>query len=165
VFCLYGHTIAYFNTQALKNPQALILSMKNELLLVGIALSILVTASVTNNVVAQNLTTNASNAAGNMSVSANQTASEVGQNVSNTMGNASQSANQTRSELEKNASSTLNKTREAVNATAGELGKNVTDAGKTALNKTGEVLQGVGSGAASVLGNITGEIKEGISGK
>ena len=139
--------------------------MKNKILLVGIALSMLVAASVTNNVVAQNLTTNASNAAGNMSVSANQTASEIGQNVSNTMGNASQSANQTRSELEKNASSTLNKTRESVNATISELGENVTDAGKTALNKTGEVLKGVGSGAASVLGNITGEIKEGISGK
>jgi hypothetical protein len=59
----------------------------------------------------------------------------------------------------------LNKTRESVNATISELGKNVTDAGKTTLNKTGEVLKGVGSGAASVLSNITGEIKEGISGK
>jgi hypothetical protein len=46
-----------------------------------------------------------------------------------------------------------------------EIGKNVTDAGKTALNKTGEVLKGVGSGVGSVLGNISGEIKEGISGK
>ena len=137
--------------------------MKNGLLLVGIALSILVSASVTNNVVAQNLTTNASNAAGNMSVSANQTASEMGQNVS--MGNASQSANQTMSELGKNASSTLNKTRESANATMSEVGKNVKDAGKTVLNKTAEVAKGVGSGAASVLGNITGEIKEGISGK
>jgi hypothetical protein len=58
-----------------------------------------------------------------------------------------------------------NQTGESANATLSEIGKNVTDAGKTALNKTGEVLQGVGSGAASVLGNITGEIKEGISGK
>jgi predicted PurR-regulated permease PerM len=117
--------------------------MKDRLLLVGVALSILVAASVTNNAVAQNLTTNASNAAGNMSVSTNQTMSELGQN----------------------ASTALNKTGESANATMSELGKNVTDAGKTALNKTGEVLQGVGSGAASVLGNITGEIKEGISGK
>jgi ElaB/YqjD/DUF883 family membrane-anchored ribosome-binding protein len=139
--------------------------MKNGLLLVGIALSILVSASVTNNVVAQNLTTNASNAAGNMSRSANQTASEMGQNVSNTIGNASQSANQTMSEQGKNASSTLNKTRESANATMSEVGKNVTDAGKTVLNKTAEVAKGVGSGAASVLGNITGEIKEGISSK
>ena len=139
--------------------------MKNRVLLVGIALSILVSASVTNSVAAQNLTTNASNAAGNMSKSANQTASEMGQNVSNAMKNASQSANQTRNELEKNASSTLNKTRESVNTTINELGKNVTDAGKTALNKTAEVMKGVGSGAASVLSNITGEIKEGVTGK
>jgi hypothetical protein len=68
------------------------------------------------------------------------------------------------SELGQNAWTGLNKTGESANATMSEHGKNVTDAGKTLLNKTGEVLQGVGSGAASVLGNITGEIKEGISG-
>ena len=128
-------------------------------------MSILVSASVTNSVAAQNLTINASNAAGNMSKSPNVTASERGQNVSNTIGNASQSANQTRNELEKNASSTLNKTRESVNTTINEIGKNVTAAGKTVLNKTAEVMKGVGSGAASVLSNITGEIKEGVTGK
>ena len=52
----------------------------------------------------------------------------------------------------------LNKTAESVNATLPEFGKNVTDAGKTALNKTVEVAKGIGSGAADVLGNITGEI-------
>ena len=69
------------------------------------------------------------------------------------------------SEASKNASSGLNKTGEAANATMSEIRKNVTEGGKTALNKTGEVLKGVGSGVRSVLGNITGEIKEGLSGK
>ena len=45
-----------------------------------------------------------------------------------------------------------------MNATLPEFGKNVTDAGKTALNKTVDVAKGIGSGAADVLGNITGEI-------
>ena len=100
-------------------------------------LSIFLSASVTNNVLGQNLTTNASYAVGIMSMSPNQTASEIGQNGSNTMGNASQSANQTRNELERNASSTLNKTRESVNTTISELGKNVSDAGKTPAEVAG----------------------------
>jgi hypothetical protein len=33
------------------------------------------------------------------------------------------------------------------------------------LNKTAEVAKGIGSGAADVLGNITGEIQQGISAK
>jgi len=39
-----------------------------------------------------------------------------------------------------------------------EFGKNVSDAGKTVLNKTVEVAKDIGSGAANVLGIITGEI-------
>jgi hypothetical protein len=58
----------------------------------------------------------------------------------------------------------LNKTAESANTTLSEIGKNVTDAGKTALNKTVEVAKGIGSGAADVLGNISGEIQQGISG-
>ena len=116
-------------------------------------------AITTSSGTAQNATTNASNAIGNVSAPqpANQT-SEVGQSMSNAVGNASQSANQTVSELGTNASTALNKTAESANATLSEFGKNVTDAGKTALNKT------VGSGAADVLGNISGEIQQGISG-
>jgi hypothetical protein len=141
-------------------------------------------ATTTNSVMAQSLTTNASNAIGNVSApqpanqtaergenvsialnkTANQTASEVGQNMSNAVGNASQSANQTVSELGTNASTALNKTAESANATLSVIGKNVTDAGKTALNKTVEVAKGIGSGAADVLGNISGEIQQGISG-
>ena len=62
------------------------------------------------------------------------------------------------SELGTNASTALNKTVESANATLSELGKNATDAGKTALNKTVQVAKGIGSGAADVLGNITGEL-------
>ena len=68
--------------------------------------------------------------------------------MSNAVGNASQSANQTVSELGTNASTALNKTAESANATLSEFGKNVTDAGKTALNKTVEVAKGIGSGGS-----------------
>ncbi len=128
--------------------------MNKELSVLGITMSILLLAITTSSVTAQNYTTNASNAVGNASASANQTASEVGQNMSNAVGNASQSM----SERGQNASKALNKTAESANATLSEFGKNVTDAGKTALNKTVEVAKGIGSGAADVLGNITGEI-------
>ena len=81
-------------------------------------------ATTTNSVMAQSLTTNASNAIGNVSAPqpANQTA-ERGENVSIARTNTS-----------------------------------------TALNKTAEVAKGIGSGAADVLGNISGEIQQGISG-
>jgi hypothetical protein len=157
--------------------------MNKELSVLGITMSILLLAITTSSVTAQNATTNASNAIGNVSAPqpANQTAergenvslalnetanqtSEVGQNMSNAVGNASQSANQTVSELGTNASTALNKTAESANATLSEFGKNVTDAGKTALNKTVEVAKGIGSGAADVLGNISGEIQQGING-
>jgi hypothetical protein len=62
-----------------------------------------------------------------------------------------------------NASIALNKTAESANATLSEFGKSVTDAGKTALNKTVEVAKGIGSGAADVLINISGEIQQGIA--
>ena len=43
-------------------------------------------------------------------------------------------------------------------------GKNASEVGGEILNNTGEAVQKIGAGAAGVLGNITGEIKEGISG-
>ena len=135
--------------------------MNKELSVLGITMSILLLAITTSSVTAQNYTTNASNAVGNASASANQTASGVGQNMSNAVGNASQSM----SERGQNASIALNKTAESANATLSEFGKNVTDAGKTALNKTVEVAKGIGSGAADILGNITGEVQQGINGK
>ena len=130
--------------------------MKKEFSLIGIALSILLVATAASSVTAQNATTNA---VGNASASVNQTASEVGQNMSTAVGNAGQAANQTMSELGTNASNAMNKTGEAVNATANELGKNASDIGSTILNKTAEVGKKIIGGAASVLGNISGEMK------
>lgn len=52
----------------------------------------------------------------------------------------------------------------SANQTASELGKNVSEVGGEILNKTGEAAQKIGAGAAGVFANITGEIKEGISG-
>ena len=152
--------------------------MNKELSVLGITISILLFAITTSSVTAQNATT-IGNVSGpqpanqtaergeNVTLALNKTAnqtSEVGQNMSNAVGNASQSANQTVAELGTNASTALNKTAESANATLSVIGKNVTDAGKTALNKTVEVAKGIGSGAADVLGNISGEIQQGISG-
>ena len=88
---------------------------------------------------AQNLTTNASNAAGNMTVSANQTASEL-------------------QEFGQNASLAANRTGESLQ----EFGKNATEVGGDILNKTGEVGKKVLGGAADVVGNISEEVKEGV---
>jgi hypothetical protein len=59
-----------------------------------------------------------------------------------------------------NASNAMNKTGESVNATANELGKNASDAGSSLLNQTGEVAKKIIGGAGTVLGNISGEIKD-----
>ena len=48
----------------------------------SLTLSILVIAISTHQIMAQNVTTNASNAVGNMTAAANQTGSELGQNTS-----------------------------------------------------------------------------------
>jgi hypothetical protein len=58
-----------------------------------------------------------------------------------TLSNASQSANQTMTERGQNASIALNKTAESANAALSEFGKNVTNARKTALNKTVQVAK------------------------
>jgi hypothetical protein len=52
----------------------------------------------------------------------------------------------------------------SANQTASELGKNVSKVGGEILNKTGEAAKGVGIGAADIVSNISGEIKEGLSG-
>ena len=64
-----------------------------------------------------------------------------------------------------NASNAMNKTGESVNATANELGKNASDTGSNLLNQTGEVAKKIIGGAGTVLGNISGEIKEGVGAK
>jgi len=45
-----------------------------------------------------------------------------------------------------------------------ELGKNASEVGSEILNKTGEAAQKIGEGAAGVLANLSGEIKQGITG-
>lgn len=139
--------------------------MKKELFTIVLAFSLLLVATSAKSVMAQNITTNASNTAGNMSSSLNNTGAAIGKNVSNTMGNASQSANATMSELGKNASIAMNKTGESINATANELGSNASNMDSTLLNKTGEVAKKIVGGAATVLGNISGEIKKGLGEK
>jgi hypothetical protein len=47
-----------------------------------------------------------------------------------------------------------------VNATANELGNNASDIGSTILNKTVEIGKKIIGGAATVLGNISGEMKK-----
>ena len=111
--------------------------MNQKLTIVGATLLMLALTTSTGSLSAQNVTTNASNAVGNMTASANQTASELGQN----------------------AQSELNKTGEALE----EFGKNATEVGGDILNKTGEAAQKIGAGAAGVFANLTGEVKEGIS--
>ena len=136
-----------------------------KLLFIGLAFSLLLIATTARSVMAQNLTTNASNAMGNMSASANKTGTEMAANMSNTMGNASNTANATMSEVGKNASNVANKTGEAMQSTANAVGKNASEMGSTLLNKTGEVAKKIVGGAATVLGNISGEIKKGIGEK
>jgi hypothetical protein len=128
--------------------------MNKELSVLGVTMSILLFAAIASSVTAQNATTNVTNAAGNATKTANATVSEVGKNVTNAAGNAT-----------KSASNALNKTGEAVNATVSEVGKNVSTEGASLLNQTGEVAKKIIGGAATVLGNISGEIKEGVGAK
>jgi hypothetical protein len=90
-----------------------------------------------------NSTINASNTAGNMTALVNQTAVEVGHNVF----------------------AVLNKTGEEVRSTLKELGQNLSNVGSEIFNETEDTAKKVGIGAADLLTNISGEIKEGISGK
>lgn len=52
----------------------------------------------------------------------------------------------------------------SANQTASEFGKNASEVGGEILNKTGEAAKKIGAGAAEVFANITGEIKQGVSG-
>jgi hypothetical protein len=52
----------------------------------------------------------------------------------------------------------------SANQTTSELAKNASEVGSQILNKTGEAAQKIGAGAAGVLANLTGEIKQGLSG-
>jgi Sec-independent protein translocase protein TatA len=127
--------------------------MNRKILFMGLTLSILVIAISTHQIMAQNVTTNASNAVGNMTA-ANQTGSELGQNTSSVLNNAGDKVGSALGELKQNMSEV-----------GTELGQNMSEVGTEILNKTEEAAKKVGTGAADVLSNISGEIKEGINGK
>lgn len=140
--------------------------MKNEYFLIGIVFSIvLVATDGTRTVMAQNLTDRASNAVKNASALVNQTASEIGKNASSALNNTGASANATMSEMGQNASSALGSAIYSASQTATELGKNASITGETLLNQTGEVAKKIIGGATTVLGNKSGEIKEGVGAK
>jgi len=123
-------------------------------IVVGVMTLILAITPLVSNLNAQNAITNTRE----NTTAVNRT--ELAQNASNTLGNMSASVNRTASEAGENASAAVNKTGE----TLGAVGKNVTEAGENILNKTGEAAQKIGAGAAGVFSNLTGEIKQGISG-
>jgi len=64
-----------------------------------------------------------------------------------------------------NASNAVGNANASVNQTVSELGKNASDTGETLLNQTGEVAKKIVGGAANVLSNISGEIKQGVGAK
>ena len=68
------------------------------------------------------------------------------------------------SEMGQNASSAVGSAINSANQTATELGKDASYTGESLLNQTGEVAKKI-IGAATVLGNISGEIKESVRAK
>jgi cell division septum initiation protein DivIVA len=129
-------------------------TMNRKILFMGMTLSILLIAISTQQIMAQNVTTNASNAVENMTAAANQTAYELGQKASSVLNNAGDKVGSALGELKQNMSDV-----------GTGLGQNMSDVGTEILNKTEEAAKKVGTGAADVLSNISGEIKEGINGK
>ena len=67
--------------------------------------------------------------------------------------------------LTDNASNAVGNASASVNQTATEIGKNASNTGEKLLNQSGEVAKKIIGGAATVLGNISGEIKEGVGAK
>jgi hypothetical protein len=134
--------------------------------LIALALAILF-ATTTNSVMAQSLTTDASNAIGNISApqpanqtaergenvsialnkTANQTASEVVQNMSNAVGNANKSSNQTVTAPASNATGAMNKTGPSKNRS------NLS--GNTSLIGSAQQLNNVLGNNSQILANNT----------
>jgi hypothetical protein len=101
--------------------------------------------------------------------STNSNALNTTKNDSYAPGSVMASANQTTSELGHNASLVLDEAGEEVASALNQLGSNMSDVGveigSEILNETEEAARDVGKGAKDVLRNITGEIKQGITGK
>jgi gas vesicle protein len=130
--------------------------MFKELIIIGASISMLVLTLT--NYLSANATINDSNTAGNMTALVKQTSTEVGHNVSTAM-------NETGEEV----STAMNETGEEVRSTLNQLGHNLSDVGSEIgaeiLNETEKTAKKVGIGAADVLSNISGEIKEGLRDK
>lgn len=121
--------------------------MTVKLFIIAGTILMLAFTTTTSNLSAQNANTDAPNVAGIFTVSANQTASELGKNVSAVLNNAGEKVGSTLNDLGQNMS-----------GVGSEIGSEI-------LNETEETAKKVGIGAADVLSNISGEIKEGIGGK
>ncbi|HJU79301.1 MAG TPA: hypothetical protein VJ599_07055 [Nitrososphaeraceae archaeon] len=121
--------------------------MTVKLFIIAATILMLGLTTTTGDLSAQNATTDASNVAGNFTVSANQSASELGKNVSAVLNNAGEKVGSTLNELGQNMS-----------GVGSEIGSEI-------LNETEQTAKKVGIGAADVLSNISGEIKEGIGDK
>ena len=130
--------------------------MFKELIMIGA--SILMLVLTLTNYLSTHATINDSNTAGNMTALVKQTSTEVGHNVSTAM-------NETGEEV----STAMNETGEEVRSTLNQLGHNLSDVGSEIgaeiLNETEKTAKKVGIGAAEVLSNISGEIKEGLRDK
>lgn len=108
--------------------------MKKQIVVLGISLSILFLSISIHNLAAQNVTTNASNPAGNLSAS----------NLSNATGNLTVFANQTLDELGQKlitAFKDINMTLQSENSSLGQLEQNASDLGADMLNKTEEAAK------------------------
>ena len=78
--------------------------MNQKVLLLSATMAIFIVAISTNQIMAQNVTTNASNMAGNVTAAANQTASELGQNASSAMNSAGNKVGSALGEVKENVS-------------------------------------------------------------
>jgi len=108
--------------------------MKKQIIVLGISLSILFLSLSINNLEAQNVTTNASKPAGNLSAS----------NLSNATGNLTVFANQTLAELGQKlltAIKDINMTLKSENTSLSQLEQNTSDLGLDMLNKTEEAAK------------------------
>jgi len=100
-----------------------------------------------------------------MTKAANQTASELGQNASSVMNKEGDKVGSELGKLKQNMSNVGTELGQNMSNVGTELGQNMSNVGTGLLNQTEEAAKKVGNGAADVLSNISGEIKEGINGK
>jgi len=91
------------------------------------------------------------------------------ENDSYAEGSLMDSTNRTTSEIGQNASTLLNEAGQEVGSSLNQLGHNLSDVGSEIgsdiLNETKETAEKFSTGAKDVLKNITGEIKQGVTGK